>query len=78
MYELNEFTYSGIKQDNRNPLLITFDGADGFKTGIQKQLDMELLVLLKEGVEDYYRLEWFRNFKIKSSRVSKIDGLGLQ
>ena len=33
MYELNEFTYNGIKQDNRNPLLFTFDGADGFKTG---------------------------------------------
>jgi len=33
MYELNEFTYNGIKQDNRNPLLLTFDGADGFKTG---------------------------------------------
>lgn len=33
MYELKEFTYNGIKQDNRNPLLLTFDGADGFKTG---------------------------------------------
>ena len=33
MYELNEFSYNGIKQDNRNPLLLTFDGADGFKTG---------------------------------------------
>tara|TARA_B100000902_G_scaffold66175_1_gene72625 strand:- start:147 stop:1274 length:1128 start_codon:yes stop_codon:yes gene_type:complete len=33
MYSLTDFTYSGIKQDNRNPLLLTFDGADGFKTG---------------------------------------------
>ena len=33
MYKLTEFTYNGIKQDNRNPLLLTFDGADGFKTG---------------------------------------------
>ena len=33
MYKLNDFTYNGIKQDNRNPLLYTFDGADGFKTG---------------------------------------------
>ena len=31
--ELNEFTYNNIRQDNRNPLLLTFDGADGFKTG---------------------------------------------
>jgi len=33
MYALNEFTYNNIRQDNRNPLLLTFDGADGFKTG---------------------------------------------
>ena len=33
MYALAEFTYNGIKQDNRNPLLYSFDGADGFKTG---------------------------------------------
>ena len=33
MYGIIEFTYSGIKQDNRNPLLYSFDGADGFKTG---------------------------------------------
>jgi D-alanyl-D-alanine carboxypeptidase (penicillin-binding protein 5/6) len=33
MYGITEFTYSGIKQDNRNPLLYSFDGADGFKTG---------------------------------------------
>ena len=33
MYKLTDFTYNGIKQDNRNPLLFIFDGADGFKTG---------------------------------------------
>lgn len=33
MYKITEFTYSGIKQNNRNPLLLTFEGADGFKTG---------------------------------------------
>ncbi len=33
MYSLTEFTYNGIKQDNRNPLLLTFEGSDGFKTG---------------------------------------------
>jgi serine-type D-Ala-D-Ala carboxypeptidase (penicillin-binding protein 5/6) len=36
MYELTEYTYSGIKQDNRNPLLLTFEGSDGFKTGYTK------------------------------------------
>ena len=33
MYAITEFTYGGIKQDNRNPLLYSFDGTDGFKTG---------------------------------------------
>jgi len=33
MYAITEFTYSWIKQDNRNPLLYSFEGADGFKTG---------------------------------------------
>ncbi|MDC3149080.1 D-alanyl-D-alanine carboxypeptidase [Alphaproteobacteria bacterium] len=33
MYKISDFTYNGIKQDNRNPLLYTFVGADGFKTG---------------------------------------------
>ena len=33
MYAINDYTYNGIKQDNRNPLLYSFEGADGFKTG---------------------------------------------
>ena len=33
MYKISDFTYNGIKQDNRNPLLYIFEGADGFKTG---------------------------------------------
>ena len=33
MYKISDFTYNGIKQDNRNPLLYTFEGTDGFKTG---------------------------------------------
>ena len=36
LYEIwgeREFTYNGIRQYNRNPLLGVFDGADGLKTG---------------------------------------------
>jgi D-alanyl-D-alanine carboxypeptidase (penicillin-binding protein 5/6) len=33
LYSEREFTYNGIRQYNRNPLLGTFDGADGLKTG---------------------------------------------
>lgn len=32
-YGLTEFTWNGIKQSNRNPLLGKIDGADGLKTG---------------------------------------------
>jgi len=33
IYSVEEFTYNGIRQFNRNPLLGVFDGADGLKTG---------------------------------------------
>ena len=33
MYAEREFEWGGIKQENRNPLLGRFDGADGLKTG---------------------------------------------
>lgn len=32
-YAEKEFTYSGIRQANRNPLVFGYPGADGFKTG---------------------------------------------
>lgn len=33
LYSVKEFTYNNIKQGNRNPLLYTYPGADGVKTG---------------------------------------------
>jgi D-alanyl-D-alanine carboxypeptidase (penicillin-binding protein 5/6) len=33
IYAESEFTYNGIRQFNRNPLLGVFEGADGLKTG---------------------------------------------
>ncbi len=33
IYSEREFTWEGIRQPNRNPLLATFPGADGLKTG---------------------------------------------
>ncbi|MBR2273279.1 MAG: D-alanyl-D-alanine carboxypeptidase [Alphaproteobacteria bacterium] len=33
IFKQKEFTYNGIKQGNRNPLLYTLKGADGLKTG---------------------------------------------
>ena len=33
LFAETEFTWEKIRQPNRNPLLDTFDGADGLKTG---------------------------------------------
>ena len=33
MFAEKEFSYNGIRQDNRNPLLFALNGADGLKTG---------------------------------------------
>ena len=33
LYNVRDFTWSGIRQPNRNPLLSRFQGADGLKTG---------------------------------------------
>jgi D-alanyl-D-alanine carboxypeptidase (penicillin-binding protein 5/6) len=57
-----EFTWNEIRQQNRNPLLATLEGADGFKTGFTKdggygmvgsavQNDTRLIVVVN-GLED--------------------------
>ena len=37
IYSQREFTWNKIRQQNRNPLLGTLDGADGLKTGFTKE-----------------------------------------
>ena len=49
MYKISDFTYNGIKQDNRNPLLYTFEGADGFKTGYTKDAGYGLVGSAERG-----------------------------
>ena len=57
-----EFTWNKIRQQNRNPLLASMEGADGFKTGYTKdggygmvgsavQNDMRLIVVVN-GIDD--------------------------
>ena len=43
------FTYNGIKQGNRNPLLYRFDGADGLKTGYTQASGHGLAASAKRG-----------------------------
>jgi D-alanyl-D-alanine carboxypeptidase (penicillin-binding protein 5/6) len=44
-----EFTYDGITQNNRNPLLGTFEGADGLKTGWTTEAGYCLVGTAKRG-----------------------------
>ncbi len=47
IYSQKEFTYNGIKQGNRNPLLYSLDGADGLKTGHTSQSGYGLTASVK-------------------------------
>ena len=47
IYSQKEFTYNGIKQGNRNPLLYSLQGADGLKTGHTSQSGYGLTATVK-------------------------------
>lgn len=47
IYSQKEFTFNGIKQGNRNPLLYSLDGADGLKTGHTQQSGYGLTASVK-------------------------------
>ena len=42
-YSIPEFTWNNIRQDNRNPLLKDYPGADGMKTGYTKEAGYGLI-----------------------------------
>lgn len=42
LYSEREFTWGGIRQQNRNPLLGTYNGADGLKTGYIEEAGFNL------------------------------------
>lgn len=49
IFAQKEFTYNGIKQGNRNPLLYTLKGADGLKTGHTDEAGYCLTASVKRG-----------------------------
>lgn len=49
LYSENDFTWNGIRQGNRNPLLGQFTGADGLKTGHTKVSGYGLVGSAKRG-----------------------------
>lgn len=48
-FKENEFTYNGIKQHNRNPLIYKNIGADGLKTGYTEESGYGLTASVKRG-----------------------------
>ncbi len=48
-YDEREFTYNGIRQSNRNPLLYNYPGADGFKTGHTEEAGYGLTATAERG-----------------------------
>jgi len=49
IFKQKEFTYNGIKQGNRNPLLYSLSGADGLKTGHTDEAGYCLTASVKRG-----------------------------
>lgn len=49
IFKQKEFTYNGIKQGNRNPLLYSLSGADGLKTGHTDEAGFCLTASAKRG-----------------------------
>ena len=47
LYSVREFTWNGIRQHNRNPLLGRYPGADGVKTGYTKAAGYSLVASAK-------------------------------
>jgi len=73
MYSERNFTWGDIKQDNRNPLLGKFEGADGLKTGYTEASGYGLVASAKRG--DIRRIIAFNGLDSKGER--RREGLRL-
>ncbi len=62
-YSEKEFTWNGIRQGNRNPLLYRNTGADGLKTGHTEEAGYGLTSMKQRGDESQRMINWgFREF----------------
>jgi len=66
IYSERSFEWNGIDQDNRNPLLGKFDGADGLKTGFTKESGYGLVASAQRG--DQRRIIVFNGLNSKAER----------
>ena len=73
LYGEEEFTYNGIRQFNRNPLLGLFDGADGMKTGRADDAGYGLTATAeRDGVR---RIVVFNGMESERDRASEAERL---
>ncbi len=79
IYSQKEFTYNGIKQGNRNPLLYSLDGADGLKTGHTQQSGYGLTasVKTKDGRRLILVINGLKSMNDRASEARKLMGWGL-
>lgn len=79
IYSEKEFTYNGIKQGNRNPLLYSMNGADGLKTGHTSQSGYGLAGSVKtpDGRRLIMVLNGMESMKERAAESQKVINYGL-
>ena len=79
IYSQKEFTYNGIKQGNRNPLLYSLQGADGLKTGHTSQSGYGLTASVKapDGRRLILVINGLKDMKERASEAKNLMSYGL-
>lgn len=79
IYSEKEFTYNGIKQGNRNPLLYGINGADGLKTGHTTVSGFGLTGSVKtsDGRRLILVINGLKSMKERSDESKKLVGWGI-
>lgn len=79
IYSQKEFSYNGIKQGNRNPLLYSLEGADGLKTGHTGQSGYGLTasVKTKDGRRLIMVINGLQSMNDRASEARKLMSWGL-
>lgn len=76
MFAARNFTYNGIKQGNRNPLVYGTDGADGLKTGHTEESGYGLVgSAMRDGQRVVMVLNGMKSMKQRSSESRRLMDL---
>ena len=76
MFAVQDFTYNGIKQGNRNPLVYGTDGADGLKTGHTEESGYGLVgSAMRDGQRVVMVLNGMKSMKQRSSESRRLMDL---